>query len=84
MPSCLCKLLRFPQQSTGVSIPSALPKHHAQQNQPADGGEYLTYLVYELGTTGQVEYKFDLMLSTDGSGRGAALVAAVLKSQEEA
>jgi len=29
-----------------------------------------------------VEYKFDLMLSTDGSGRGAALVAAVLKSQE--
>ena len=30
-----------------------------------------------------VEYKFDLMLSTDGSGRGAALVAAVLKSQEE-
>ena len=46
--------------------------------------EYLAYLVYELGTTGQVEYKFDLMLSTDGSGRGAALVAAVLKSQEEA
>ena len=40
--------------------------------------------VYELGTTGQVEYKFDLMLSTDGSGRGAALVAAVLKSQEDA
>ena len=31
----------------------------------------------------QVEYKFDLMLSTDGSGRGAALVAAVLKSQEK-
>ena len=30
-----------------------------------------------------VEYKFDLMLSTDGSGRGAALVAAVLKNQEE-
>ena len=30
-----------------------------------------------------VEYKFDLMLSTDGSGRGAALVAAVLKGQEE-
>lgn len=29
-----------------------------------------------------VEYKFDLMLSTDGSGRGAALVAAVLKNQE--
>eukprot|EP00091_Calanus_sinicus_P001759 TRINITY_DN11775_c0_g1_i1.p1 TRINITY_DN11775_c0_g1~~TRINITY_DN11775_c0_g1_i1.p1 ORF type:complete len:130 (-),score=15.16 TRINITY_DN11775_c0_g1_i1:31-420(-) len=28
-----------------------------------------------------VEYKFDLMLSTDGSGRGAALVAAVLKNQ---
>ena len=25
--------------------------------------------------------QFDLMLSTDGSGRGAALVAAVLKSQ---
>lgn len=25
-----------------------------------------------------VDYKFDLMLSTDGSGRGAALVAAVL------
>jgi len=24
------------------------------------------------------DYKFDLMLSTDGSGRGAALVAAVL------
>ena len=31
-----------------------------------------------------VEYKFDLMLSTDGSGRGAALVAAVLKNQEHA
>jgi len=30
-----------------------------------------------------VEYKFDLMLSTDGSGRGAALVAAVLKNQEQ-
>ena len=30
-----------------------------------------------------VEYEFDLMLSTDGSGRGAALVAAVLKGQEE-
>ena len=28
-----------------------------------------------------VEYKFDLMLSTDGSGRGAALVAAVLNGQ---
>jgi hypothetical protein len=25
--------------------------------------------------------QFDLMLSTDGSGRGAALVAAVLKNQ---
>jgi len=30
-----------------------------------------------------VEYKFDLMLSTDGSGRGAALVAAVLKDKQE-
>ena len=29
-----------------------------------------------------VEYKFDLMLSTDGSGRGAALVAAVLQNQQ--
>ena len=29
-----------------------------------------------------IDYKFDLMLSTDGSGRGAALVAAVLKSQQ--
>merc|ERR1719400_1560569 len=28
-----------------------------------------------------VEYKFDLMLSTDGSGRGAALVAAVLNGE---
>ena len=28
-----------------------------------------------------IDYKFDLMLSTDGSGRGAALVAAVLKGQ---
>ena len=26
-----------------------------------------------------VDYKFDLMMSEDGSGRGAALVAAVLK-----
>ena len=26
-----------------------------------------------------IDYKFDLMLSEDGSGRGAALVAAVLK-----
>ena len=26
-----------------------------------------------------VDYKFDLLLSEDGSGRGAALVAAVLK-----
>ena len=31
-----------------------------------------------------VDYKFDLMLSEDGSGRGAALVAAVLKREEEA
>lgn len=30
-----------------------------------------------------VEFKFDLMLSTDGSGRGAALVAAVLQNQQE-
>ena len=30
-----------------------------------------------------VEYQFDLMLSTDGSGRGAALVAAVLKTQPD-
>merc|ERR1719312_1107468 len=30
-----------------------------------------------------IEYKFDLMLSTDGSGRGAALVAAVLKNQAQ-
>ena len=30
-----------------------------------------------------VEYQFDLMLSTDGSGRGAALVAAVLKNQPD-
>ena len=30
-----------------------------------------------------VDYKFDLMLSEDGSGRGAALVAAVLKRNEE-
>lgn len=28
-----------------------------------------------------IDYKFDLMLSTDGSGRGAALVAAVLSTQ---
>ena len=26
-----------------------------------------------------VDYKFDIMMSDDGSGRGAALVAAVLK-----
>ena len=30
-----------------------------------------------------IDYKFDLMLSEDGSGRGAALVAAVLKRGEE-
>eukprot|EP00095_Tigriopus_kingsejongensis_P011343 maker-scaffold383_size189472-snap-gene-0.30 protein:Tk11343 transcript:maker-scaffold383_size189472-snap-gene-0.30-mRNA-1 annotation:"hexokinase" len=30
-----------------------------------------------------IDYKFDLMLSTDGSGRGAALVAAVLTNQEK-
>ena len=30
-----------------------------------------------------IDYKFDLMLSTDGSGRGAALVAAVLKGNPE-
>ena len=29
-----------------------------------------------------IDFKFDLMLSTDGSGRGAALVAAVLDSQK--
>ena len=28
-----------------------------------------------------IDYKFDLMLSLDGSGRGAALVAAVLQGQ---
>ena len=28
-----------------------------------------------------VDYQFDLMLSEDGSGRGAALVAAVLKRE---
>lgn len=26
-----------------------------------------------------IDYKFDIMMSEDGSGRGAALVAAVLK-----
>ena len=30
-----------------------------------------------------IDYKFDLMLSEDGSGRGAALVAAVLKRDEK-
>ena len=30
-----------------------------------------------------IDYKFDLMLSEDGSGRGAALVAAVLKRGDE-
>lgn len=30
-----------------------------------------------------IDYKFDLMLSTDGSGRGAALVAAVLDDQQK-
>ena len=29
-----------------------------------------------------INYKFDLLLSEDGSGRGAALVAAVLKRGE--
>lgn len=29
-----------------------------------------------------IDYKFDLLLSEDGSGRGAALVAAVLKRTE--
>jgi hypothetical protein len=29
-----------------------------------------------------IDYTFDLMLSEDGSGRGAALVAAVLKRGE--
>ena len=29
-----------------------------------------------------IDYKFNLMLSEDGSGRGAALVAAVLKRGE--
>ena len=28
-----------------------------------------------------IDYKFDLMLSLDGSGRGAALVAAVLQGE---
>ena len=28
-----------------------------------------------------IDYKFDLLLSEDGSGRGAALVAATLKSK---
>ena len=28
-----------------------------------------------------IDYKFDLMLSSDGSGRGAALVAAVLMGE---
>ena len=30
-----------------------------------------------------VDYKFDIMMSEDGSGRGAALVAAVLKGSEQ-
>lgn len=30
-----------------------------------------------------IDYKFDLLLSEDGSGRGAALVAAVLKRTEK-
>ena len=29
-----------------------------------------------------VDYKFDIMMSDDGSGRGAALVAAVLKETD--
>ena len=30
-----------------------------------------------------VDYKFDMILSEDGSGRGAALVAAVLQDQQQ-
>ena len=30
-----------------------------------------------------IDYKFDLMLSADGSGRGAALVAAALHQQKQ-
>ena len=30
-----------------------------------------------------IDYKFDLMLSEDGSGRGAALVAATLKNEKQ-
>ena len=30
-----------------------------------------------------INYKFDLLLSEDGSGRGAALVAAVLQSSNQ-
>ena len=30
-----------------------------------------------------VDYKFDVMMSEDGSGRGAALVAAVLQGEEQ-
>ena len=36
----------------------------------------------QIGQLMGVDYKFDLMLSTDGSGRGAALVAAVLANQK--
>ena len=31
-----------------------------------------------------IDYKFDMILSEDGSGRGAALVAAVLQGKTEA
>ena len=36
-----------------------------------------SYIPFQLMGT---DYKFDLMLSEDGSGRGACMVAAVLKS----
>ena len=30
-----------------------------------------------------IDYKFDMIMSEDGSGRGAALVAAVLKKHQD-
>ena len=38
------------------------------------------YNIFKIQLMG-IDYKFDLLLSEDGSGRGAALVAATLKSK---
>ena len=66
-----------------------LPHSHSSQVVAIDGSvfryhpHFANIMKSRISQLMGVDYKFDLMLSTDGSGRGAALVAAVLANRNE-